>query len=242
MPGITFLFIGLALIITGILPIKRKRLGPEEGLRGNIIKGDPAIVFGGLSIMLGMIVIFVSITGIIMRHHIIALYKGDGKLSISELPTLRDKYLVDLGPIDLCKEGSYMYRVGMLPQEEFTLGITTNGIPSDVNVYFKFENHDGVTLFENQSNLGEWNLAHDISPKYRYYYLKGQQGKSTIDKGGGVTVTYYQRGFVGIDASWGTTFTPKEHSMYTLRVKIAPRKTKTSQLSGRLKFRSGIID
>ena len=48
------LFVGM-----GILILKKKRFGPEEGLRGNIIQGRSACIFGIIHILVGAILLAV---------------------------------------------------------------------------------------------------------------------------------------------------------------------------------------
>ena len=47
------LFFGASLICSGVMIIRNKKYGPEEGLRGNYIKGEHAVFWGILQTFFG---------------------------------------------------------------------------------------------------------------------------------------------------------------------------------------------
>ena len=51
------LLVGFLFIVNGILALKRRRYGPEEGIRGILIKGKAAIFFGIVLTMIGLVLI-----------------------------------------------------------------------------------------------------------------------------------------------------------------------------------------
>lgn len=46
-------FFGASLICSGVMIIRNKKFGPEEGLRGNYIKGEQAVFWGIVQTLLG---------------------------------------------------------------------------------------------------------------------------------------------------------------------------------------------
>ncbi len=234
-------------MIMGILPCKRKVLGPEEGMRGNTIKGTPAIVFGVISICLGVIITLIGVVEAYNIHRILSSYRGDGRLIVTDFNTPKDKFILDLGPIDLSKKGTYQYRLTGLPAEDYTVGLelpVATAVPMDsedldITVHAKLETQDG-TVFQYASSLRTWELAHDLSARNRFYFLKGRQNQFYKEEGG-VTVGYVQKLSVGIDGGWGTSFTPQKNKTYMLKLEINPPNKKPSTLPARLKLRSGAI-
>jgi hypothetical protein len=67
-PGIigSLLFFGASLLISGGMIIKNKQFGPEEGLRGNYLKGEKAIIWGRIQLFLGAILVFLGL--IVILH------------------------------------------------------------------------------------------------------------------------------------------------------------------------------
>ena len=51
----TFLLVfAIIFVANGVLILKKKKYGPEEGLRGNIIEGKSTIVIGVVHILIGI--------------------------------------------------------------------------------------------------------------------------------------------------------------------------------------------
>jgi len=55
------LFIGLLFLVNGILVLRRKRYGPEEGMRGILFTGKTAIYSGIILTVIGVILIILGL-------------------------------------------------------------------------------------------------------------------------------------------------------------------------------------
>lgn len=51
------LFFGICIFASGVMIIRNKQFGPEEGMRGNYLKGDKAIFWGLLQFVFGLVII-----------------------------------------------------------------------------------------------------------------------------------------------------------------------------------------
>lgn len=58
----TLLFFGVCLIVSGVMIMKNKKYGPEEGLRGSSIKGENAEVWGFAQLVLGFILVMLGLS------------------------------------------------------------------------------------------------------------------------------------------------------------------------------------
>jgi hypothetical protein len=59
------LFFGISLLTSGGMIMKNKRFGPEEGLRGNYIKGEKAMIWGRVQLFFGAILVFLGLIAIL---------------------------------------------------------------------------------------------------------------------------------------------------------------------------------
>lgn len=55
---IVIAFLGIMFIYLGIRTVKNEKYGPEEGFRGNIIKGKFAVGIGIIHVLIGIVLIF----------------------------------------------------------------------------------------------------------------------------------------------------------------------------------------
>ncbi len=58
---IGIIIIGLIFLANGILILKKKRFGPEEGMRGNVYKGKIAILSGVVFTIIGLAAIIAAL-------------------------------------------------------------------------------------------------------------------------------------------------------------------------------------
>jgi hypothetical protein len=56
------LFFGICLLVSGAMAVKNKQFGPEEGLRGNYIKGEKAVCWGYAQVFLGIVLVVIWLT------------------------------------------------------------------------------------------------------------------------------------------------------------------------------------
>jgi hypothetical protein len=53
------LFFGICLLVSGAMAVRNKQFGPEEGLRGNYIKGEKAVCWGYAQLLLGLVLVVI---------------------------------------------------------------------------------------------------------------------------------------------------------------------------------------
>jgi hypothetical protein len=61
----SLLFFGASLLTSGGMTVKNKQFGPEEGLRGNCIKGEKAIIWGRAQLFFGAILVLLGLIAIL---------------------------------------------------------------------------------------------------------------------------------------------------------------------------------
>ncbi len=61
----SLLFFGASLLTSGGMTVKNKQFGPEEGLRGNCIKGEKAVIWGRVQLFFGAILVLLGLIAIL---------------------------------------------------------------------------------------------------------------------------------------------------------------------------------
>jgi hypothetical protein len=133
---------------------------------------------------------------------------GDGQLSDAGPFTAHNRYFLDLGPVDLAKPGSHVYRLSQLPEKEFTIGlytsmtITPSGnslweakpLSADVRITLREGSSEVFDTVDNLRNW-TWNEAVDL---YTFIYYRPGTGRSVS----------------------GTYFSARKNSDYRLTIEI----------------------
>jgi hypothetical protein len=152
-----------------------------------------------LIIMLVGIVIIAILTHCYSKSH----YSGDGELIDNGPLAATDRYVLDLGVVELNKKGSYTFKIENLPTVNFVIGIEIQVSPKDQNVLenqivkpiisLELLNPQTAQVIHNQSSLDTWTWS---------------------VKGMGNTAFVYRREFPS------TYFTPAPDGLYNLRIVI----------------------
>jgi hypothetical protein len=134
------------------------------------------------------IVLFISIAGCSGS----ASYRGDGKLVDRGISTAHERYVLDLGVVDLGSQSRREYKLAGLPGEEFTVGIRTQStrtpdgkslydakpLRAKVKLELMSETSGKVFAIDDDLRSWAWNEARDL---YVFLYGRGdkQQPSST---------------------------------------------------------------
>jgi hypothetical protein len=155
-----------------------------------------------------------------------------------------DRYVLDLGPIDLTSQNQQVYSLDSLPIVEFTVGLTVTAMqPSDGPIYetkpvasvikLEMTNERGELVFSAARPLSEWTWSgNPVTPSESFVYLRGRSEERAVRPG--VTISVPRD--VLADAGWGSYFTPRRIAHYKLRVEVVdplPMATYRAKLQAR---------
>ncbi len=132
-------------------------------------------------------------------------YSGDGKLIDNGLTAANERYILDLGEINLGSNGEYTYKVSNLPKQNFVFGINVssesikdNSFVWDAPINAKIKlniSSNGKTIVQENALAKEWTWSH---------------------KSGDSLVFGYRRN----NGSAGTYITPNRGASYIVKLKI----------------------
>jgi hypothetical protein len=143
-------------------------------------------------------------------------YEGDGELSDQGLGTARERYRLDLGLVDLSSGGAVMFKMKGLPAEEFTAGLegishcVVEGSNSPIRVRLALSSAQNGVVISEEAPLREWNQSRG------FWYRKGLE-KEVPTTG---EVTEIKRIGILADDGWGTYFTARPRSAYSLKLSV----------------------
>jgi hypothetical protein len=149
-------------------------------------------------------------------------YSGDGKLIDNGSLAATDRYVLDLGVVELNKKGIYTFKLKNLPTVNFVIGIKIQVSPKHQSVLetknvkpiisLELLNPQNVQVIHNQSSLDTWTWS---------------------VKGMGNTAFVYRREFPS------TYFTPAPDGLYNLRIVIVRPDSSDMKYTARLQAKSG---
>jgi hypothetical protein len=152
-------------------------------------------------------------------------YNGDGQFTDNGVMAYSRRYVIDLGPVDLSKPGSYRYTLSGLPRAELVVGLrvfeeTQNtwnerrDYPAVVRM--QLQNAQNQTAILEEAPLNSWVRTYGVLDNISELYRQGE-GRDIPLAGGG---TKGER--VGVKASggWGTYFYSNEGEKYNLTVEV----------------------
>jgi hypothetical protein len=162
-------------------------------------------------------------------------YSGDGSLTDNGPLAATDRYVLDLGVVDLSKGGERAFRLAGLLSTEFAIGLEilrTDGgrilgadgeIDKSIRtvVRLRLENERQQIVFDHSAPLSEWEWGVARTQEEKaFVYLRGAVTFVPVRQG----VTSYTPMGVGPDGGWGTYFSPRDAATYTLRFQaLSPR-------------------
>ena len=141
-----------------------------------------------------------------------ARYRGDGKFSDFGPQTAHERYVVDLGPIDLSRANKQSFKMLGLPSTELTVGLRQVDVSagcdatalSSVRVRLEVRGADRAVVVSEEGPLSTWTS----SPSLLY-----RRGVELQEPSGGGSVQLVRTGVRASDG-WGTYFTPKPSETY----------------------------
>ena len=112
-------------------------------------------------------------------------YSGGGQLIDNGIFAAKDRYILDLGKIDLNVSGNYVFNIiGLPPDEEFVVGFELESeqkidifstLPNNADILVKLTENKDVTIFEARSNLSDWVWSTgSLYPNSAFIYMSGE--------------------------------------------------------------------
>jgi hypothetical protein len=179
-----------------------------------------------------LIIVLILLLGFAI-YHVRHPYKGDGRFNDNGCTAATDRYVLDLGEINLASNQKYTYKMSNLPSEEMTIGFSIEGFKNiqnpDTAVYntrpvnplvrIILTNSKGQLVVDEMSNLSRWVWSgRGVNYRESYVYLRGEEVKRSLSKGSDVVT--YDRIKVKSDGGWGTYFIPTSWTAYHLTIEI----------------------
>lgn len=159
--------------------------------------------------------------GMITNCYSVSSYSGDGRLTDNGPGAATDRYVLDLGTVNLDKQNTQIYHIKDLPVENFVICIQINAPPENrilidkqaINSIMFIEligpNHE--SLISVQAPLNTWTWSSDDS-NTAYIYRRNKPD---------------------------TYFTPIKNGQYKLKVEIVQPDSSTLKYVARLLMKSG---
>lgn len=113
-------------------------------------------------------------------------YSGDGHLIDNGLLAATDRYVLNLGSIDLGQRGTKTFRIASLPETNFVAGIEISVAPEDraniekraVNptLLLELSESGGKVVFSKKSDLDTWTWSVPTNESRAFIYGRGEPG------------------------------------------------------------------
>jgi hypothetical protein len=155
-------------------------------------------------------------------------YKGDGVLTDKGTLAATNRYVLDLGKIQLNRKGEYSYLMSDLPQVEMVMGLgitvdpSTTGYLKDkqfaMTIKMIITNGEGESVINEGGALRDWVWSDTPGMNHRFIYRRGAEKEIKS----GDSSSSFKRTGVKADAGWGTYFTPRKHESYKIAITVMP--------------------
>ena len=153
-------------------------------------------------------------------------YKGDGVLVDSGRLNYSRRYVLDLGSIDLTRQGEYAYRLEGLPHAEFVIGIRLDNLESNpidapraktsAKARIELINKSGATVVLEDAPLLDWVWSGGLGDTTAFLYRRGDSKDTPLPRGD----VRVERINVGPSDGWGSYFSSGGSSSYTLLLRV----------------------
>jgi hypothetical protein len=177
----------------------------------------------------------VGATLLLAACYLVSSYRGDGSLASTGI--LTRPYVLDLGPIDISKAGTYSYKLSNLPHVRFTIGVEI--IELQPNRYDRRPDHgahvrlhltaaNGETVVLEDGSLQNWIWSHGEGDTKSFLYRWGESREVRLPTGN----IKWENFDVRASSGWGSTFIAEESKSYalTFEVKTPNRTTRPARL------------
>lgn len=162
--------------------------------------------------------------------YLVSSYRGDGSLVFTGI--LTSPYVLDLGPVDISRTGTYSYKLSNLPHVKFTIGVEIIELEpnrdsrrpdhwADVRLELTAENGATIVLEDGLLQNWIWSYGHDDVKSFLYRW--GESREVRLSTGNTASES------IGVKASggWGSTFIAEESKSYALTFQVkTPTRTK----------------
>lgn len=163
-------------------------------------------------------------------------YSGDGRLTDYGWWELEgNRFVLDLGPVDLSVPSRHSYRLSNLPNAEFTAGVeiveaepnligsARPAHPSVVRLELTTSNNEVAIIEEGPLDIWVW--SYGVGGMESYLYRRGEAKE--VPLGGGTTTS--ERLGVKAAKGWGSYFTPEESTTYFLTFEVLDSRSETKR-------------
>ena len=113
-------------------------------------------------------------------------YSGDGYLIDNGRGAATDRYVLNLGPVDLTRRGTTSFRMAGLPDANFVVGMEIRAASEDstaierqpvkATVSLKVSDSTGTVLFAKTAALNEWTWSVPRDGDWAFVYGRGEPG------------------------------------------------------------------
>lgn len=153
-------------------------------------------------------------------------YLGDGSFEDKGWLAYSNRYTVDLGEIELKKDGSAVFQLAGLPHAEFTVGIDvkgaedvglTNQAPIETFLRIELRSSSNEIVILEEGPMSEWVATTSPSrPGWARFYRRGETEDVVYANGN----TGSKRLGVKASEGWGTYFKSEKSESYVLKVAV----------------------
>lgn len=168
-------------------------------------------------------------------------YTGDGRFDDFDF-LATERYILDLGQINLLSQETYVFTLSGLPNEEFIIGLEIIGSSQEerhildtksINplIQIVLTDESGKLVIKRKEYLKDWVWSGALNNNSRsFVYYRGEriEDSNPIQRTGFLT-----------DGGWGTYFTPQKNTLYKLRLEIIEADTGSRPYTVTLKAKGG---
>ena len=139
-----------------------------------------------MSLMMRSLLLIVMSSLLLAGCYKVSEYSGDGELIDNGISAATDRYVLNLGVIDLSQSGTKSYRIANLPEVSFVAGIEISVVEKDraiiekrsVNPTILLELSDvkGEVVFAEKSKLTSWAWSVPVNESRAFIYTREQPG------------------------------------------------------------------
>ena len=174
------------------------------------------------------------------------LYEGNGHF-VDRGPTVAiERYLLDLGPVDLSTKNQRQYSMAGLPSVEMVVGFEVvapssdgqllGSRPVDALVEIVLINIGNEPVIRQRERLDRWTWSAASSQESRaFVYQRGHVRERSQGSG----VITLERVGVRADGGWGSYFSPRDREMYILMLSVLEPASVSQGYSVRLLVKGG---
>ena len=157
---------------------------------------------------------------------VVSGFRGDGKLVDHGPFAAKDRYVLDLGPVDLGRTGKYTYTMTNLPATDFVVGLeiveveanrsTQNRPPHPGRIRLLLETSNHEIVISEDGPLKSWIWSFATGNFESFLYRAGEEHWISNKDG---TTSPVPDG-VRTDGGWGTYFSPRRNIKYQLTLEV----------------------